>query len=247
MGLLDKALGVEKDAGEFGSAIGSLARELQSESNGLDFPAVLFSRISKALSIRKGALLLPEKEGKFVPWSIKGFDETTSRRIRIPDSLIQSIWDSPSYSFIELKGSEIDLMKDYFSFREYSVAKSILIAPIKAEKEILALLFICESDISGRENHIKRKLLSQLSQTSGPLLKNRREKIVGKFEDLGREMGGEELQEKINQYLRNVDSDKFLLISLSLSSFIDYLEKKDAGAIRYRLMQDILRLINTLI
>lgn len=240
MGLLDKALTIESTP-----SIDSMVESLKSAGIGLDFPSVFFTRFTDLFSIKKGALLLPEEDGKFVPWSVRGFDQTTSRRIRIPDDLMGSLKNSENFSYIELKDSEIDLMKNYFSFREYSVTETLLISPIFADTQLIALLFISEGQLLVEESHNKKEFLKNLSDAVGPLLHSRRETIVSKFE--GVQFSSSDLADKISRFISEDETSPFIVLSLSLESFIAKLMNNDPSSIRFRIMQDILRLVKTMI
>lgn len=245
MGLLNKAISAEKESAVSSPQISSIINALNSADSGLDFPTVLFTKAAEEFSISKGALLLPEKDGNFIPWSVIGYDETTSRRIRIPESLINSIKDSSAYSFIELRDSEINLMKDFFSFREYSVTKSVLIAPLKAENKIIALLFVNEGNILDFTNKVKREMLEELSVKAGPLLHSKREKIVTKFESFQRDVN--DISLVIKQFSQESENKSFLVISYSVKDFLEHLTSKDPSVIAFRIMQDIRNLTTTML
>jgi hypothetical protein len=124
MGLLEKALILDQ-INIVSPNIQNMINYLDSEEIGLDFPTSLFSHIKKEFKIIKGALFLPEADSSFVPWAKTGFDRTTSRRIRIPHSIINSIQKRKTYNIIELSGTKIEIMREYFSFREFAVTKKV--------------------------------------------------------------------------------------------------------------------------
>lgn len=252
MGLLDKALTLEtegekhvKNASPFSPDISSLFDTISADAKALDFPSVLFSRIIEALKIEKGALLLADENGRYVPWAVQGFDQTTSRRIRIPETLLTTLNNRDRYTFVELKDAEIDLLKDFFSFREYSVTKSVLIAPIKSEELIIGLLFISEGAFLLRDYNLKKEILNQLSESAGLLLESRRQNIVSKLENLPD--GRDDIKDIL---YRNITKDRdkpFLLLTVSVDELISLIHSRDKGAIDFRIMQDIHRLVKTLI
>ncbi|MFP4563168.1 MAG: hypothetical protein ACLFRY_07630, partial [Spirochaetia bacterium] len=64
--------------------------------NDLQAPAEVFALLIREFEAKKAALLVLDYKGShFVPYSIKGYDETTEHRLRIPYSLLS---ESPSLS-----------------------------------------------------------------------------------------------------------------------------------------------------
>lgn len=251
MGLLDKALVLddvdikeERSSGFFSPDIQRIMNTLSSTTSGIDFPSTLFAQIKNEFEITKGALLLPEENLHFVPWAETGFDRTTSRRIRIPQTIIEKIHVNNSYKLIELSKSEIEVMSDYFSFREFSVTESVLIAPLYSEKQLVAIVFISQGSIMSESRENKIKLFSALSDKAGPLLFNKRESILNKMEEFGHDDTKEKI---IDGFIGELKDSGFLLLSIQLSSFIQYIMDNGANSISFRIKQDILRLIKTLV
>jgi len=245
MGLLDRALIVDKKEETFSPDVGKMMNSLQLISAGIEFPSILFSHIVKEFHITKGALLLPQENLSFVPWAETGFDRTTSRRIRIPEILLDGIKENESYNFIELKNSEIDILKDYFSFREYSVTESVTIIPLIADDQIIAILLICSGDILNLSSEAKLTIFNNLSDSAAPLLFSKRESVFSKFELItDNEVN---IDKAVGKFINNQKNSSFLLLSISLEEFIRFMRNKDSNAIAFRLKQDILRLVKTLI
>ncbi|MBI9100593.1 MAG: hypothetical protein JEY91_19105 [Spirochaetaceae bacterium] len=245
MGLLNKALIIDNREDYFSPDIQSMMSSLDSINNGLDFPSVLFSHIMDALHIHKGALLLPEDEFSFIPWAETGFDKTTSRRIRIPRSLLEIIRRKDSYDFFELYGTELDTMRDFFSFREFSVTDLILFAPILFENQLMAILLISQADVLNRNHADKKDIFKELSDSTGPLLFNRREIILNKLEEIS--LDNDNFEEILNQYIDQYKNSSFLGLTLFIDQFIVFLNKKNYSSVPQRIKQDILRLLKTLI
>lgn len=245
MGLLDKILSLDSIQEIFSPDIDSVMGDLESNESGLDFPSILFSRLAGELRIQKGALLLPDEEERFVPWSVTGFDETTSRRIRIPEEIIAPLKENSTYTSLELKGSEVDLMKDFFSFREYSVTERVIISPIKSRGFLVALIFISAGEIFNLENEKRRDILRQISDKAGSLLKIHRDKTINRFE--GITLSADETLTKIARFMERCGGKHFIIIRTDVRHYIDLIARKEAGSIRFRIAQDILRLVKTLI
>lgn len=246
MGLLDRALTLESPEKDslFSPNLEKMFLQLSESSEGLDFPSQLHSVLRREFNISKGALLLPDANKLFIPWAITGFDQTTSRRIRIPHNIIISFQDDNSSVFIELKNDEIKPLKDYFSFREYSVTSHILISIIETCNRIVAVLFVTEGEILNQSVQVKEDLLLKLSELAGPLLLEKRENILNKFSE--KKSKGENLESIIKTWI-DIERKNFLLIKINIESFLNEIRKKDGGSIKVRLMEDIKRLVMTLI
>jgi hypothetical protein len=252
MGLLDKALVLdvpvirdEREKISFCPDINNIINSITSISSGLEFPSILFTQLKNEFHIRKGALLLPEEEYHFVPWAKTGFDRTTSSRIRIPETIINRIKENETYHIIELLNSEIEIMSDYFSFREFSVTKSLLMAPLFFQNQLVAIVFITEGEILNQSFQEKEKLFSSLSEKAGPLLFGKRESILNKMEEFDQD---EKTSQKIIEtYIEKHKNSSFILLSIKLNNLIDIILNTKENSIGYRIKQDILRLIKTLI
>ncbi len=245
MGLLDRALVIDNREVLFSPDIDKMINSLNAEAKGLDFPSTLFSRIVKEFQITKGALLLPQLDSPFVPWAEIGFDRTTSRRIRIPDSLLTNIKNSQTYQYLELNNSEIEQMKEYLSFREYSVTKTVIIAPLFAERSLMALLVISEGEIFKQSTGFKQRVFEKLSYEAGQLLSSKRDSIINKLESITAD--GDSPEVTVERYINDSSIESFLLLSFSIGEYISFIIKKDSNALSFRIKQDILRLVKTLI
>ncbi|MBB6478902.1 hypothetical protein [Spirochaeta isovalerica] len=250
MGLLDKALTLETEKNaeiesslHFNPNLESLYNRLNTSTKGLDFPSLLFGGLVNELQIQKGALLLPDESHVFTPWAVEGFDQTTSRRIRIPDSLLPSL-NKEHFNYVELQNTEIDLLKDFFSFREYSVTSRVILVPLKNNSQVIAVLFITEGNLLNQDRRTLNDLFENISRTAGSLLKEKRDSILLRLEDVTNEHNDIStfLKERISS-----DSSPFLLLSLKLDSFMDKIKSNDRNSVEFRMIEDILRLVKTLL
>jgi len=249
MGLLDRAMTLESDQCAavdhtplFDPDLNTLFERLNTTEKGLEFPSHLFSGIIEELQISKGALLLPDKNRLYTPWSVEGFDQTTSRRIRIPENLLSTL-QNESCSFVQFDKDEIELLKDFFSFREYSVTEKVLIAPIKSDNFIVALLFISEGLVLEQPGKVLSDLFSIISHKAGSLLNDKRESILDKLQGVSSEKS--DMTDILNSRMTS-DPSPFLLLSLKLDSFITEILKQERGSIDFRIIEDILKLVKTL-
>jgi len=246
MGLLDKALIFDnRPPSRKTTGLSDIINALQSTTTGLDFPTALFTKIKDKLGIKKGALLLPEEENVFVPWSETGLDQTTSRRIRIPQSIIENIRSWKDFNYLILKSSEIDIMRDYFSFREFSVTESIIISPLYSESILVSILFISEGDILSKTQAEQFESLNILSKEAGPILLKKRESMFNKMDDTPLEDNNKELA--ITQFIEQNVNGSFLLLSIKLNDFINFIMTKESNSISFRIKKDIFRLVKKLI
>lgn len=167
MGLLSRAIGVRGQSGS-GPERG-VSTQNESRKDYL-YPQVLFAELAETLNIRKGALFLKEAgDGCFYPMVIKGYDKTTTLRIRIPGDTIPAA-DGLYYSD---SAAGFDYLRPYMSSREFGLLEYLWILPIKHGDEPFALLFISDSDLGPRDI---RKILEEgeISVMSDYLFRSRR-------------------------------------------------------------------------
>ncbi|MBN2658800.1 MAG: hypothetical protein JXR86_17230 [Spirochaetales bacterium] len=250
MGLLDKALTLESEMNaeteeslHFNPDLDKIYETLISSTKSLDFPSALFSGLVKELQITKGALLLPDGNDVYTPWAVEGFDQTTSRRIRIPDSFL-SIQNMDLQSHIDLESDEIDQLKEFFSFREYSVTTRVCIAPMKDGNTVIALLFISASGLFYQDRKFISKILQATSDKMGPLLKEKRDTIFSKLEVLSKE--NNDISKRIIKMIDS-ESSPFSIISLHLQTIIKQIMNRDKNFVEFRIIEDIVRLVKTLL
>lgn len=113
-------------------------------NNGFEYSGTLFELFCKYLDIKKGALLISDKNSStFFPSSSLNMDMTTTRHLRIERSILETQFQH--YSEIIFKDdSRIKSFKQYFSIREFSALTSLMLVPFYISGILSALLFIID-------------------------------------------------------------------------------------------------------
>ena len=123
-----------------------LLRELADLKASVEYPAQFFQVVKKNLTLRKGALLLPEKDsGTLAPWVITGYDKTTEHRMRIPVSRMYDFFQGSDLATAVVEKEAAASLAPYFSSREEALLSRMLLAGFFFEEKIIAVLLISDS------------------------------------------------------------------------------------------------------
>ena len=114
--------------------------------NGFEYSGVLFELFCKYLGIKKGALLIPDKDiNTFFPSSYLNTDMTTTRHLRIERVILETQFQDYN-EVIYNNDNRIKLFKQYFSIREFSAIDSIMLVPFYIGGILSALLLIIDPE-----------------------------------------------------------------------------------------------------
>jgi hypothetical protein len=113
---------------------------------GFESPARLFDLLAEELGFSRAALLLYDPlRMVYAPWAGRGYDKTTVQRLRIPlgyNSTFDRLADGETLRLSE--ASELEQLRSFFSFREFSSLKHALLIPLMHVRKLIALLLITE-------------------------------------------------------------------------------------------------------
>lgn len=112
--------------------------------NGFEYSRTLFELLCRDLDIKKGALLIPDKDSSiFFPVSSLNADVTTTRHLRIERNILETQFHNYN-EIITNNDNRIKLFKQYFSIREFSALNSLMLVPFYIGGLLSALLFIVD-------------------------------------------------------------------------------------------------------
>lgn len=142
-------------------------------------PARLFDLLRGQLSIEKGALLLREMEtGRYSPWIQSGYDYTSRRRLRIPESRVRGIFRASGSQPAVYEPGDWGDMTEFFSLRDSTMRDHLLLAPLPSpvahrngdDDEIAAVLVIQRSPFLAASRSVTSLLCSAFAGAAGELL-----------------------------------------------------------------------------
>jgi hypothetical protein len=214
----------------------------------LEYPADLFSVLKKHLSIKKGALLLPENETEFfVPWSITGFDKTTQRRMRIASGLMHNALRIGESKTIVTRLKEIESFSACFSSREAALAEYLLLCFFTAEEKITGILLVADSPYLFLNTSILRLFFAAISALASPVLAGSRSPRLRKRRDHGL-VRKDRFLSSLKKYAENLPKDASLtLFTVDVKDLVREILASHPDIDNYRVLQDMSSVIETLL
>lgn len=174
--------------------------------NRIEFYPVLFRELVNLFAIEKGALLIRDGE-IFTLSAIVGYDETTKNRLRLSVEEYNS--------FVEKGDNEI--LKVYFSIREFVTIRKIQIIPFTNNNRVEGLLLISEYTTQ------KSPLTTEIQQYTEQLEIFFGENPLSKLKDV--ETQSSDIKESITTYLQKMknENNRIFIIKLNLNNLINAL------------------------
>jgi hypothetical protein len=227
----------------------AILRELADIVPTIESPAHVFAMLKRNLNLSKAALLLPDPDERtYVPWSLTGFDVTTQRRLHIPEDTAYSLFSSRVPLFLVLSGIELKSLEPYFSVREYTSAKDIGLAAFFYEAKLLAILVIGETPYFNLDHTIMQIMYSAYEGNLSSLLFRSRDARISRIQipllfshDQLAPMSHELLTENAGNEVQ------LMLVDINIERAVSVIGKKAPDTDHYRIRQDILRILNTML
>jgi hypothetical protein len=189
-----------------------------------------------------------EAEAYFAPWAVEGFDETTMRRLRIPEGFVAS---HPRFfsSICSLRGEDISLFSPFFSFREYAVLNSIVIIPFIKNTTLISFLLIVDSPVlSEMSDYVSSRFFSLVSQKITDILSTMREdqlSLLAAPDDADSQNVFDAVDRLIS--LSTFRNKRISLIIFDMGVFIDLVVKGRPGVDTFRLCRDAIAVLKSLV
>ena len=134
-------------------------------------PLRFFDMVRSVLSIDRGALLLREFDsGRFAPWIQEGYDHTTQRRLRIPEERIVDMFTASAIQPVILQPGDWADISAFFSVRDAGPREHLVLGPLVAAGEIVAILIIQRSPFVAASRSITSLILSGFANAAGELI-----------------------------------------------------------------------------
>ena len=137
---------------------------------GVELPSRLFTVLTTLLGIRKGALLLYDPVRLvYAPWAVRGYDQTTTRRMRIPLGANEA-WNALGNGHpIFLDGAPaLAPFQRYFSSREFAAVNRLVLVPLISEDKLIAVFELTEIDSPFASDEELSSCLARAAETAAP-------------------------------------------------------------------------------
>lgn len=152
-----------------GAAIRSLLKELQTQKHfGITTPSHLFSLVHRHLLVKRGAILVPHRDGGMVPLATAGLDKTSAFRIRL--SAEEVAWLGSGKSAIILDDTRRETFIRRLSKADARNAPRIVLFPFTHLRETVAVLVIADSPVLHMDPNVLDVIVGALSESAGRLL-----------------------------------------------------------------------------
>lgn len=195
--------------------------------------------------MRKGAFLLSDYDGlHFAPWVLRDVDGTSERRMHVPLTELNELCSSPTVQFVE--GEELDQWRRYFSFREASMMRRIGLIPFCDGATLLALVLILDCPYLAVDPVTIRLIVSAVHDQMCTLLTlNHQLRMRARFEQVCANQVA--LQQHIMTELQQKDVHSLTAASIDVAPIISAIRGQTAGVDDYRLRQDVLRIVGSML
>lgn len=218
----------------------------ESIENDLQAPAEIFALLLREFAAKQAALLVLGYEGRyFVPYAIKGYDETTEHRLRIPYSLLaESLSLSVGHSLI--REEDMDTFKRFFSNREYSLISELLLVPFRHGDAVEAVFLTTDCPLLSSST-LKTVDFVTLSRDLGEIIHHSRNTTLQRLtgaEVRSRSVLLSSVQESLE--LVTGDQNRLTFFLVSLKGFLDLLHGKAKLVETYRLREDVIRIVSSM-
>ena len=194
-------------------------------------------------------LLRDHPDEVFAPWAICGFDNTTKRRLRIPEAILKQGERIRIDTITHLTGENRSFLEPFFSNREYSLFTDLFLYPISYEQSILGLLLVATGE-DENSKILHNDLLSFLSlqDTVKELLWDCRESKLQKLDLSSLSESISNAETVVNDLLKQtaaVGSNLFICRIDSDQAVTELPVTKYSE--RFRLCQDVEKILHSLV
>ena len=215
---------------------------------GFEYPAELFAALKKNLSIKKGALLLPENDtGIFAPWSIVGFDKTTQHRMRIAPELAYRILGTSETKTLLTSLNDMQSFAPCFSSREAALAEQLLVCFFTSRDMINGILLVADSPWLFLDDALLRMAFTMITEITAPRLAQARSARLHKRRDHGH-MRKDRFLVSLKSYAKQLSAEGILtFFTVDAKTLVAQILESNPGVDEYRVMQDVAAVIGTLL
>jgi hypothetical protein len=186
---------------------------------GVELPSRLFTVLTTLLGVRKGALLLYDPVRLvYAPWAVRGYDQTTLHRMRIPLGA-NGAWNALANGLpLSLAGApSLALFQQYFSAHEFAFVSRLILVPFIAEDKLVAVLLLTEIESPLASDDELSACLARAAEAGAPRVHEARAAQIAASGPAGARPDVLTLKDEPGQFLSSLGTSSRTVILLSLS------------------------------
>ncbi len=160
-----------------GAAVRALVKELQTQRHfGIVTPSHLFSLLHRHMAVRRGALLVPHRDGGLLPMATAGLDRTSTFRIRLKAD--EQAWLGDGRHAVVLDDSRRETVTRRLSRKDAAGTLRIALLPFMHLRDVVAVLMIFDSPLLQMDPGVLDVIVGALSEGGGRLLFDGRKRTL---------------------------------------------------------------------
>jgi hypothetical protein len=211
---------------------------------GVELPSRLFTVLTSLLGVRKGALLLYDPVRLvYAPWAVRGYDQTTTHRMRIPLGANEA-WNALGNGRpIFLAGAPaLAPFQRYFSSREFSSVTRLVLVPFISENKLIAVFELTEIDSPFSSDDELSACLAQAAEAGAPRIYQARAAQIAASGSGGGRPQPVTVRDEPAQFVSSLGSSRttVLLLALSLEDYATSVLQAHEHLDPFRLHEDLL-------
>ena len=217
---------------------------ISSLAGGVEMPSRLFTVLTTLLGVRKGALLLYDPVRLvYAPWAVRGFDQTTLHRMRIPLGANEA-WNAlANGSPLFLEGApSVAPFQQYFSSREFAAVSRLILVPFIAEDKLIAVFLLTEIESPFATDDQLSTCLARAAAAGAPRVHEARAAQLATAATSGARPDPKTLKDEQGQFISSLGTTgkPVLLLSLSLDEYAKSVLAAHEHLDPFRLHEDLL-------
>jgi hypothetical protein len=231
-------------ARRFEDVVEEVLTAIASLRDGIELPSRLFTTLTALLGVRKGALLLYDPVRLvYAPWAVRGYDQTTLHRMRIPLGANET-WNALANGRpLALSDSpSLAPFQQYFSSREFASVRRLVLAPFIAEDKLIAVFLLTEIDSPFASDDQLSDCLARVAEAGAPRVHEARAAQMAASGPGGAKPEVLTLKDEPSRFLSSIGKagTTVLLLSLSLEDYAKSVLSSHEHLDPFRLHEDLL-------
>jgi hypothetical protein len=231
-------------AGPSGDLLEEILTAVSALRAGVELPSRLFTALTSFLGARKAAFLLYDPVRLvYAPWALRGYDQTTLHRMRIPLGANEA-WNALANGrpLVVVGAQSLAQFQQFFSSREFASVSRLVLVPFIADEKLVAVFLVTDMDSPFPTEDALVEALSRAAEAGAPRVQEARAARIAAAVSSGSRPEAVFPQDESARFLEAVGASraKVLLVALSLEEF----SKKVLGTHQdldpFRLHEDLL-------
>jgi len=211
---------------------------------GVELPSRLFTALTSLLGARKAAFLLFDPVRLvFAPWALRGYDQTTLHRMRIPLGANEA-WNALANGrpLILAGAQSLAQFQQFFSSREYAAVARLVLVPFIAEEKLVAVFLVTDMDSPLPTDDELVEALSRAAEAGAPRVQEARAARIAAAVSSGSRPEAVSPKDETARFLEAVGASRrsVLLVALSLEELSKKVLVSHADLDPFRLHEDLL-------